>query len=93
MILAKLRSLIHDSVDGVVESFKWSRPVFNKGKDFAYLKATKKSVTLGFFNFHKIDDMQGILEGTGKDMRHIKFSNIADINEDMLRVWLQAVAF
>lgn len=90
-ILTKLRALVHSSVDSAVESFKWSRPVFNRGKDFAYLKANKKDITLGFFNYHKIDDMQGILEGTGKDMRHIKFSRTADINEDLLSAWLQAV--
>ena len=90
-ILIKLRALVHSSVDGTVESFKWSRPVFTKAKDFAYLKANKKEITLGFFNFNKIDDMEGILEGTGKDMRHVKFSSAADINEDLLRAWLQAV--
>lgn len=92
LILTKLRILVHSSVDGTAESFKWSRPVFGRGKDFAYLKANKKDITLGFFNFHKIDDMEGILEGTGKDMRHIKFSHTSDINEDLLRAWLQAVA-
>lgn len=91
-ILTKLRTLVHSSVERAVESFKWSRPVFSRGKDFAYLKANKKDITLGFFNFHKIDDMQGILQGTGKDMRHIKFSQTTDINEDLLSAWLQAVA-
>lgn len=91
-IMEEIRRLIHDSVDGVTEEFKWSRPVFKKNKDFAYLKTAKSYVTLGFFNFTKIDDRPKKLEGTGQEMRHIKIKSFGDINSRLLTEWLNAVA-
>jgi hypothetical protein len=89
-IMETLRNLIHESVTGVEEEFKWSRPVFKKGKDFAYLKTAKNYVTLGFFHFQNLNDPDGLLEGTGKDMRHIKIKKAADIDQRMLKEWVAA---
>lgn len=90
-IMDKLRSLIHQSVPGAVETLKWGRPVFTLQKDFAYLQANKNHVNLGFMNFHQIDDPNGILEGTGKDMRHIKMKSAENIDENLLKEWFVAV--
>jgi hypothetical protein len=91
-IMQTIRSLIHESVPEVTEEFKWSRPVFRVTKDFAYLKTSKNYVTLGFNNFQKIDDPGGKLEGTGKDMRHIKLRSVNDIDPVELKKWFVAVA-
>ena len=87
-----LRRLVHEAVPGVQEAFKWSRPVFSAGKDFAYLKKAKGYITLGFFQFKKLDDPNGLLEGTGKDMRHLKIKNMQQIDTARLQQWLQAAA-
>lgn len=91
-IMVALRHLIHESVGGVSEEFKWSRPVFRATKDFAYLKTAKGYVTLGFFHFEKLQDEKNLLKGTGKDMRHIKLKTLQDINADMLQDWFKASA-
>jgi hypothetical protein len=88
-IMEAIRKLIHEVVPNVVEEFKWSRPVFKADKDFAYLQTTKKHVTLGFFNFEKLDDPNGLLEGTGKDMRHIKIKSMNDFDSDLLNDWFR----
>lgn len=90
-IMGKIRSLIHQSVPGVVEEFKWGRPVFVLKKDFAYLKTNKNYLTLGFMSFQKIKDSEGLLEGTGKDMRHIKLKSLNDIREEVLKEWFKAL--
>ena len=90
--LEALRQLVHAAVPGVIEDFKWGRPVFRSDKDFAYLKTAKAYVTLGFFKFDKLHDPNGLLEGTGKDMRHIKIKNVQDIDRELLREWFQAAA-
>ncbi|EJF08292.1 MULTISPECIES: DUF1801 domain-containing protein [Pontibacter] len=90
--LEALRQLVHDTVPGVAEEFKWSRPVFRSDKDFAYLKTAKAYVTLGFFQFSKLKDPNGLLEGTGKDMRHIKIKSVQDIDRELLREWFKAAA-
>jgi hypothetical protein len=92
-IMETIRSLVHETIAGTTEEFKWSRPVFSAGKDFAYLKTAKAYVTLGFFAFEKLSDPDQLLEGTGKDMRHIKIKKADQINRDLLVQWFrQSVA-
>lgn len=91
-IMQQLRALIHESVPDVAEEFKWSQPVFKSSKDFCYLKATKKHVNLGFMDVQKLSDPDGLLEGTGKSMRHVKVKTIADIHEALFKTWLKASA-
>lgn len=89
-IMDILRSLIHQQVAGVTESFKWSRPVFRLKKDFAYFQSNKGYVNLGFYNaIDQLDDPKGLLEGTGKAMRHIKLRGPADIDPELLSKWLR----
>ncbi len=87
-----LRRIIHDSLPDVTEEFKWGRPVFRSNHDFAYFKTAKAYLTLGFFNFHNLRDDNKILEGTGKDMRHIKLKKAADIDKDLMHEWFQTAA-
>jgi hypothetical protein len=89
-ILQTIRQLIHETVAQVTEEFKWGRPVFRTNKDFAYLKTAKNYVTLGFFNFEKLRDPHNRLEGTGKEMRHIKIKTINDIDRNLLTAWFTA---
>lgn len=91
LIMETVRQLIHESIPHVIENFKWSRPVFSKNKDFAYLKTAKSYVTLGFFHFDKLHDSQHLLEGTGKDMRHIKIKKASAIDKKLLTEWLTAL--
>lgn len=87
-IMILLRALLHDSVADVVEEFKWSRPVFSKGKSFAYFQANKGHVSVGFTrHFEKLNDPNGLLEGTGKTMRHVKIKSVSEIDADRLKDW------
>ena len=92
IIMQKVRELIKQSVPNAKENYKWSRPVFTASKDFAYLKTAKGYVTLGFFDFHKLEDTKQLLQGTGKDMRHIKIKKLADIDEELLKEWFSVLA-
>lgn len=87
-IMELISSLIHKNVENVTEELKWSRPVFKSTKDFAYLQANKNHVNLGFYkDLEKLNDPKGVLEGTGKTMRHIKLKNISDIDSKRLSEW------
>lgn len=79
-ILTTLRDLISKSVPTSEEQFKWGQPVYTTDRDFCYITFTKNHVNLGFFDFEKIEDANNILEGTGKRMRHVKLSDISDID-------------
>ena len=52
---------------------------------FAYINAFTAHVNLGFFRGAEIDDPDGLLQGSGKYMRHVKLRPGEDIDEDALR--------
>jgi hypothetical protein len=83
-VLSTLRELIAKAIPEGAENFKWSRPVYATQKDFCYLQFNKKHVNLGFFEFEKIDDPDNLLEGTGKEMRHIKIEDGSKLNPPVL---------
>lgn len=90
-IMESVRELVHGTVKDVREDFKWGRPIFATAKDFAYFKTAKSYVTFGFMQASKLDDPDGRLEGTGKDMRHIKLRNMADVDAALLKKWLKVL--
>src|SRR5262245_4503957 len=51
---------------------------------FAYVNAFKAHVNVGFFRGAKIADPKGLLEGTGKFMRHVKLSPASDFDATAL---------
>ena len=47
---------------------------------FAYVNAFKAHVNVGFFRGAELSDPKGLLEGTGKFMRHVKLSLERDVD-------------
>ena len=52
---------------------------------YAYVNAFKAHVNVGFFRGAEIADPDGLLEGTGKFMRHVKLGPERDVNATALR--------
>ena len=89
-ILETLRTLIMSCGKDIVEEFKWSRPCYsNAGGLFCYLHTTKNHATLGFHRGTSLDDPKGLLEGTGKDMRHVKIRTAQDVDKTAFRKLLK----
>ena len=51
---------------------------------FAYVNAFKAHVNVGFFRGAEIADPEGLLEGTGRFMRHVKLSPERDVDAKAL---------
>jgi hypothetical protein len=51
---------------------------------FAYVNAFKSHVNVGFFRGAEIADPEGLLQGTGKFMRHVKLRPERDFNATTL---------
>ena len=51
---------------------------------FAYVNAFKAHVNVGFFHGAELPDPDGLLEGTGKFMRHVKLRPEGDVNTTAL---------
>jgi len=90
-ILSELRKLVFAVAPKAEEQYKWSRPVYALEKDFCYFQATKKHVTIGFFEFAKIKTNPQLIEGTGKSMRHVKLTSVKEIKEKQIEKMIKEV--
>lgn len=89
LIMEMLLDIIREEIPNVKISFKWGRPVFSTESDLAYFKTGKAYFTFGFFKFNKIQNHLDLLEGTGKDMRHIKIKSAREIDPHIIKTWLK----
>ena len=51
---------------------------------------TKAGVSLGFMHGTSLPDPQGLLEGTGKNLRHVKLKKKEDVDNPALRALVEA---
>lgn len=51
---------------------------------YAYIMPQKSYVNLGFFHGVELMDYEGLLEGSGKRLRHIKIYSIAEANSPVI---------
>jgi hypothetical protein len=80
-LLISLRELILKAIPGSKESLKWGMPWYSKNDNICYLAIFPKHVNLGFAQGAHLDAPNGLLQGTGKGMRHIKIKSAADIKK------------
>lgn len=86
-ICAALRSLVASQHTDFVE-LVWPRQKiasFGVGpkkmtQHYAYIGVQGSHVNLGFYHGASLADPTGLLEGTGRQMRHIKIRDVADVN-------------
>jgi hypothetical protein len=89
-VVSTLRRLVLEAVPDAQESIKWARPVYEFNGPLCYIVAFKNHVNLGFSRGVDLPDDVGLLEGSGKQMRHVKVTGIEDIDEDILQGLIQA---
>ena len=96
-IAERLRALIIEVYPEVVEVPWPKQKIVGYGvgpkkmsEHFCYIGAFKKHVNLGFYYGADLPDPQGLLEGTGKNLRHIKVKNLEEGEQPALRDILQA---
>ena len=70
-----VRELLHDGHPTVCVN----------GAAFAYVNAFRAHVNVGFFRGAELADPEGLLEGTGRLMRHVKLRPAEDIDATALR--------
>ena len=57
---------------------------------YAYILPHKRWVNLGFYQGAHLPDPEGLLEGTGARMRHVKVHSIQDADRPAVRTLLEA---
>ncbi|MDY6921608.1 MAG: DUF1801 domain-containing protein [Pseudomonadota bacterium] len=80
-IISKLRELASKLSNGANEDIKWNALCLFKGeRAFVGIMPYKKYVSVIFDRGSELEDQIGVLEGKGKQMRHIKIHQLDDID-------------
>jgi hypothetical protein len=91
-ISKELRRIITAFSLALKEEIKWGVPTYSIKKNICSIMAHKKHVNFQIMRGAHLKDAQE-LEGTGKDMRHITFSSLDDIEAEKIENYLkQAIA-
>ncbi len=90
-IVNQLRKLIKEACPQLKEVGKigWRNITYEHNGIVCYIKAFTKYVNLGFYKGNSLSDPLGLLEGTGKNLRHIKIIRMEDINFDYVSSLVQ----
>ena len=85
-VIAELKKMVKELVPGTKETANaWGVPTFVAQNPFAFYMVGKKHVTFGFPFATALPDPEGLLEGTGKNMRHVKLRSSEDLDKKGLR--------
>jgi hypothetical protein len=84
-IAEKLRKLVKKTVADTKESVNpWKIPTFQPYGPMCFFMVGKKHVTFGFLRGTSLRDPAGLLEGTGKNLRHVKLRTVNDLGNPAL---------
>ena len=88
-----LRAKVKSLVPGARETLNpWSMPSFEADGPFAYFSLAKSHVTFGFLRGTALSDPEALLEGTGKNLRHVKLRRPEDVERPALAALIAAAA-
>jgi hypothetical protein len=86
----QLRGIIRKAIPKASESIKWGMPVYEAHKMVCAVRISDDYVALQFYTSGtKLHDPEGLLEGTGKKMRHVKVRSKADIRKGLFTSWIK----
>ncbi len=78
-VATALRELVRRAAPGLTETIKWGVPCYCGQGNVCGIMAHRDHVNLVFFRGAELADPEGLLEGTGKGMRHIKVPAPTDL--------------
>lgn len=92
-VVRGLRSLVKAAVPGTkITVNSWGIPTFETKDPFCFYMAGKNHITFGFHYGTSLNDPEGLLEGTGKNIRHVKLRAIEDLKKKGLKNLVLAAA-
>src|SRR6266436_6463076 len=81
-----LRALVQETSGGGEEDLNpWKIPSFDSNGTVCGFMTGKEHVTFIFLRGAALPDPEGLLEGTGKSVRHVKVRTVADVKKPALK--------
>ena len=85
-VVDALRTLVKKTIPRATEAMNpWGVPVFEWNGPLFYIRVGKKHVTFGFSRGSAIKDPAGLLEGEGRNLRHMKIADVAQTRDPNLK--------
>lgn len=92
-VVAGLKKVVKELVPGTKETVNaWGVPTFVAQNPFAFYIVGKKHVTFGFPFATALPDPEGLLGGSGENMRHVKLRGSEDLDKKGLRELIAAAS-
>jgi hypothetical protein len=92
-VVTALRNLVRETVPGTRETVNsWGVPTFESKTPFCFYMVGKHHVTFGFHFGTSLGDPAGLLEGTGKNIRHVKLADVEAVGQKGLREMVLAAS-
>ncbi len=81
-VAEKLRAVIRAASRKLTEEVKWGWPCYTAGgKCVCGFMAMQQTVNFVLYLGAEVNDPRGLIEGTGKSMRHVKLRGLKDIRK------------
>ncbi|TDI87679.1 MAG: DUF1801 domain-containing protein [Chloroflexi bacterium] len=89
-----LRALVRKVVPDAAEKLHrpWRTIAYGRTRKFCAIAPHQAWVNLQFHNGATLEDPTGLLEGTGKSMRHVKVTTLADLEDERVATLLRQAA-
>ncbi len=92
-VVRALRSRVKKLVPSTKQTVNaWGIPTFEAPDPFCFYLVGKNHVTFGFHYGTSLEDPEGLLEGTGKNLRHVKLRGLEDLEQKGLKNLVLAAA-
>ena len=90
----RLRAIVKGNFPELEERIRWMQVGYLVSKkDVCGIYPSSDHVNLSFWQGSALSDPKGMLEGTGKGMRHIKIFKVEDVGEETIKAYVrEAVA-
>jgi Domain of unknown function (DU1801) len=79
--------LIYDAYNAVATGFGFTGRL---SECFVHIAVYAKWVNLGFHRGSELEDPDGVLQGTGRLIRHIRVSELQDLDKPVVRAFVRA---
>lgn len=80
-VVEAVRELVAEAAPAAEETMKWNQPTWEIEEPICYVKPYSKHANVGFYRGTELSDPEGLLEGAGKGMRHVKVTSAEEVAE------------
>jgi hypothetical protein len=88
-IMRALRDIVMFAQPDLSEEIAWDMVVYKKKGFIIGAQDESDSLRIQFFHGSKLQDPNGVLQGTGQGIRNLRISNVKDLNQNQIVRWIE----